>query len=89
MPNGVIVSYRVTLCEVDQPTICPIMNRDTGSPSLNYTATGLTPDTNYTVTLRAENGAIEALRFSDPDTAFGATEHGRESTSTHIHTVKV
>lgn len=62
------------------------MDRDTGSTDLAYIATGLTPNTSYTVTLRAKNGAIEALRFSAPATASGATEHGRESTSIHIHT---
>ena len=87
MPNGVIECYRFTLCEVDQPSICPIMNKDVlATPDLSYVATGLTPDTNYLVTVTAKNGAAEALRVSNPDTAFGATEHGRESASTYTCT---
>lgn len=68
------------------------MNKDIlATPDLSYVATGLTPDTNYSVTLMAKNGATEELRVSNPDTGFGATEHGRESANTYtcIQTVMV
>lgn len=54
-------------------------NNVSATPELFYIATGLTPDTRYSVTIVAKNGAAEALRLSDPDTALGMTEHGRES----------
>ena len=92
MPNGIIECYLVTVCEENQPSICPIMNNNVSATSdLFYIATGLTPDTSYLVTIVAKNGAAEPLRLSDPDTASGMTEHGRESANTcmNIETVVV
>ena len=86
MPNGIIECYLVTVCEENQPSICPIMNNNvSATPDLFYIATGLTPDTSYLVTIVAKNGAAEALRLSDPDTASGMTDHGRELISKHMY----
>ena len=86
MPNGIIECYLVTVCEENQPSICPIMNNNvSATPDLFYIATGLTPDTSYSVTIVAKNGAAETLQHSDPDTASGMTDHGGESLSKHMY----